>query len=153
MSARDLDLQGVEHFNSAPEDVFRTVTDIARMPSLIPDLQSHEIIDECRLKCVVRPGFSFFRGKLNLTIQIEEIDPPNSALLRIAGRGIGTQIDVESRFTISADGGGTQMEWSAQVTKLKGLVAAVSPALTSAAAGAVLRSSWALLRKELGEAE
>ncbi len=151
MSAAALDLNGVEHFTSAPEEVFRVVTDVELMPALIPDLQSYEKVDDHRLKCVVRPGFSFIRGKLKLDIRMEEIEPPVSALLRITAKGIGMEIDVESRFSISGEESGTQMTWSAQVTRLKGLVAAVSPALTSAAAKVVLQASWERIREQLGE--
>jgi len=151
MSAAALELSGVEQFTSAPEEVFRVVTDVERMPALIADLQSYEKVDDRQLKCVVRPGFSFIRGKLNLVIQLEEINPPESALMRIAAKGIGMEIDVESRFRISGNDSGTQVAWSAQITRLKGLVAAVSPALISAAAGVVLQTSWAALREQLGE--
>lgn len=153
MSAGALDLEGTEHFSSKPDDVFRVLTDIDLMPSLIPDLQSSEKLDAQRLKCVVRPGFSFIRGKLNIVIMLEELSPPESAVMKIEARGIGTEIDIESRFHLSPEDGGTAMAWSANVTRLKGLVSAVSPALTSAAAGVVLRSGWAQIRKELGEAE
>ena len=153
MNAGNLDLSGVEQFTSTPEEVFGVVTDIDRMPALIPDLQSHQKIDDDRLKCIVRPGFSFIRGKLNLEIQMTEIKPPESALMRVTAKGIGMEIDIESRFKVSPAEGGTQMAWSARVTRLKGLVAAVSPALTTAAAEVVLRASWGQLREQLGESE
>lgn len=153
MSAGALDLEGVEHFSSKPDDVFRVLTDIDLMPTLIPDLQSSEKVDPQQLKCVVRPGFSFIRGKLNITIKLEDLAPPESAMMQIAARGIGTEIDIESRFNLSPEGEGTAMAWSANVTRLKGLVSAVSPALTSAAAGVVLRSGWTEIRKALGETE
>lgn len=151
MSAGALDLDGVEHFKSPPDDVYRVLTDIDLMPELIPDLQSYEKVDEHQLKCVVRPGFSFIRGKLNISIQMAELQPPESAIMLIAARGIGTEIDIESRFKLAAENGGTEMAWSAKVVRLKGLVATVSPALTSAAAGVVLRTGWEQIRKQLGE--
>lgn len=151
MSAGALDLDGVEHFKSPPEEVYRVVTDIDLMPELIPDLQSFEKVNDHHLKCVVRPGFSFIRGKLNISIQMKDLQPPESALMQIAARGIGTEIDIESRFKLTPENGGTEMAWAAKVVRLKGLVATVSPALTSAAAGVVLRTGWEQIRKQLGE--
>ncbi len=141
---------GSEMFSAPPEQVFAALTDLDRLPRLIPDLESAEKIDERTLKCVVRPGFSFLRGTLRMTITIVDLNAPRTASMKVSAAGIGAQIEVASSLDIAPTDSGTALSWSASVTELKGLVATISRPLISAAADQVIRKSWQRLRTELG---
>ena len=80
---------GNESFSAPPEQVFATLTDLERLPRIIPDLISSEKVDNRTLNCVVRPGFSFLRGTLRMTITIVELKPPESASMKVTAAGIG----------------------------------------------------------------
>ncbi len=153
MPKAPLELAGEERFSAPPEKLFDALTDVDLLAATIPDMQSCEKIDAGHLKCVVRPGFAFIRGTMKLDIELADLKRPQSATMRIAARGIGAEIDVESQFAIEADGAGSLMKWTGRVARMKGLVATVSPALVKAAAGQVLKSGWTQVRKQLGEGE
>ena len=142
MSAATLEFQGEEHFAVPPERVFAVLTDLDRLQHSIPDLVSAERVDERTLSCVVRPGFSFLRGTLKLTIHLADFVPPKSATMRIDSRGIGQTVGVESRIAIEPEGAGSKVDWRARVVELKGLVATISPALVCGAADQVVRTAW-----------
>ena len=146
-----LEFGGREVLGAPPERVFAVLTDLDGLPRIIPDVQSSARHDENALTCVVRPGFSFLRGTLSLTITAQDMRPPERADMRTVAKGIGTQITIVSKLKIVADGSGSQLNWQAEITELKGLVAAVSTALVKAAADQVIRQTWANMRKELGE--
>jgi len=117
----------------------------------IPDLVSSERVDDRSMRCVVRPGFSFLRGTLKLVISLDDLQPPTAASMHIAAQGIGVSMRVASKLRIAADAGGSKLAWAAQVEEIKGLAAALSPALIKAAADQVIRHAWTQVRAQMGE--
>ena len=98
---------GNESFSAPPEQVFAALTDLEQLPRIIPDLVSSEKVDDRTLNCVVRPGFSFLRGTLRMTITIVELTPPESASMKVSAAGIGAQIEVVSALEVAATDSGT----------------------------------------------
>ena len=144
---------GNESFSAPPEQVFAALTNLERLPRIIPDLVSSEKVDDRTLNCVVRPGFSFLRGTLRMTITIVELKPPESASMKVLAAGIGAQIEVVSSLDVAATDSGSALAWSASVTELKGLVATISRPLISAAADQVIRKAWQRLHAELAKSK
>jgi carbon monoxide dehydrogenase subunit G len=149
MPASPLTFGGTELFSESPERLFAALTDLGQLSKTIPDLVSSEQIDERTLKCVVRPGFSFLRGTLRLTILLGDSRPPESATMTVAATGIGAQIRVVSDLQIAPKPAGSQLTWSASIVELNGLVATISRALISAAAEKVIRNAWQRVHAEL----
>ena len=126
------------------------VTDLDALAATIPDITSAERLDEQTLRCVVRPGFSFLRGTLHTTIELDDLQPPESAVMRIASQGIGATVKMESRLRISpTDDGGSRLDWTAAVTELKGLVATISRPLIQAAAEKTIVQAWQRIREKV----
>jgi hypothetical protein len=149
MPTAPLTFGGEETLAAPPERVFDLLTDLDQLAATIPDLVSAEKTDERTLQCVVRPGFSFLRGTLRVTIVLGEIERPVSAAMHVAAKGIGTQIGIESHIRIAADPAGTKLTWTAEVVELKGLVATVGRSLITAAAEQVIRGAWQRIRERL----
>ena len=146
-----LEFGGEEFFAATPERVFAVLTDLDSLARTMPDLVSAKKVDERTLECVVRPGFSFLRGTLRLSVVLVDIQPPQSATMHLTARGIGTKIGVESRLELRADPAGTRLAWSSQVVELSGLVATISRGLIVAAAERQIREIWQRIRAELAE--
>ncbi len=142
---------GEESFASPPEHVYALLTDLDAMAGTIPDLVSSEKVDGRTLKCVVRPGFSFLRGTLKLTIQLAECLPSQQAAMNVEAQGIGVGMRVASELSIVPEDAGSRLLWRARVVERKGLLAAVSPSLIRGAADQVIRHTWSAVRKRLGE--
>ncbi len=125
------------------------MTDLDFFARIIPDLQSAERVDERTLKCVVKPGFSFLRGTLHLTIALGQLTPPGAAAMQVTADGIGAHLLIDSQLQITAEGTGSRLNWSATVAELKGLVATISRPLILAAAEQVIRQAWQRVRQEI----
>ena len=149
MGSTDLDMGGEELFSVPVERLFAFVTNLDSLARVLPDVESAERVDDRTLRCVVRPGVSFLRGKLTTTITLAETQPNRSALLRLDSKGIGAQIGVEAQLTFAGHESGSKLAWTAQVTRRTGLVAAVSGALIRAAAEQTIRQGWRKLRAAL----
>ena len=151
MSGATNEFGGEERFAATPEKLYGLLTNLDAMSATIPDLVSSERVDERTLKCVVRPGFSFLRGTMKLTLTLGDTLPPSSAAMTVSAQSIGVAMDVASQLSISPEGAGSRLLWTARIEKLKGLISAVSPGLIKAAADQVIRHAWSQVRKQLGE--
>jgi carbon monoxide dehydrogenase subunit G len=142
---------GQERFSASPEKLFELLTNLDAMTGTIPDLVSSEKVDERTMKCVVRPGFSFLRGTMRLTIVLSDAIKPSSAAMSVAAQGIGSSMNVVSQLEISPEENGSRLDWTASIQERKGLISAVSPGLIKAAADQVIRHAWGQVRQQLGE--
>ena len=147
--AGPIEFGGEMGFEVAPEKLYALLTDLDAMAATIPDLVSAQKVDESTINCVVRPGFSFLRGTMKLAISVDRSDPPRRALMTTAAQGIGVLMNVLANLEVEPDGNGSRLKWTAKVQELKGLIAAVSPGLITAAANQVIGHTWAEVRKRL----
>ena len=140
-------MHGEEIFNAPRSKVYLALTDLDALKQNIPDLQSCEIINPQTMKCVVRPGFSFIRGTMKLTIHLAETTPDESIVMKVNASGIGLTMDIESRLYLTAlDGSQTRLAWQTQVTNRTGLILLVGPSLIQGAAEKTIREGWQKLR-------
>lgn len=151
MAASVLEMGGEEDFTASPETLYSALTDVDAIAAGIPDLVSSEKVDERTLRCVVRPGVSFLRGTMKLTIAVDPTEPPRKAEMQIDAKGIGVTMQVCSSLEVTPSDGGSTLKWTGRVEKMTGLVATISPALVKAAADQVIRKGWSEIRKQLGE--
>jgi carbon monoxide dehydrogenase subunit G len=142
---------GEESFAATPDHLFAVLTDLDVLAATIPDLVSSQRPDERTLTCVVRPGFSFLRGTLRLAITLADLQPSESAAMRVAAQGIGVSMQIVSRLRIAAEGPGSRLSWSATIEQMTGLAATISPSLVRAAADQTIRHAWQQVRAKLGE--
>ncbi len=146
MADKQIEFGGEEQFDVPPERLYAVLTDLDAMAATIPDLVSAEKVDKRTLKCVVRPGFSFLRGTMRLTIELGECLPPQSATMCVTAQGIGVGMHVVSQLEIVPEDAGSRLKWTARIDERKGLIAAVSPGLITAAADQVIRHAWMAVR-------
>lgn len=144
-----LEFSGEERFEQDADRVFAVVTDLGLLAQNIPDLVSYELVSDQRLKCVVRPGFSFLRMTMKTEIDLIGDPATRAADLRVRSQGIGASMEIESRLQVAEVSPGSVLNWSARVVKTTGLVATVSPDLVRAAAEQVIRAGWQRVRERL----
>jgi carbon monoxide dehydrogenase subunit G len=69
--------------------------------------------------------------------------------MHVVAHGIGATIEIDSRMRVEPAAEGSLLHWTAQVTRLEGLVATVSKPLIQAAAGQVAKSTWEKVRRRV----
>src|SRR5947209_1105918 len=90
-----LHFEGDTDFAQPPAFVWSKLTDIQFLASCMPDLESATPRDDGTVVCIVRPGFSFIRGTLEVTIKIAEAVEGKPLRIQAHGKGIGSSNDVE----------------------------------------------------------
>jgi carbon monoxide dehydrogenase subunit G len=148
-----LHFEGDTDFSQPPTFVRAKLSDVSFLASCIPDLQSATPREDGTVVCVVRPGFSFIRGTLEVTIQVAEAVEGQPLRIQAHGKGIGSSNDVELALQFAERDGGTQIHWTADVTKLGGLLKAMPTGLLKGAAQKVIADVWQQAKQKVAEAQ
>jgi carbon monoxide dehydrogenase subunit G len=146
-----LHFEGAKEFEHAPESLWERLGDARFLAGCIPGVEAVSRAEPDEAACVIRPGFSFVRGTLELTIRIVARVPPRSLRLNLRSKGIGSSSTVEASLLLAPSGEGTRVDWSAEVTELGGLLKAVPQGLIKAAAQNVIADVWTALAAKLKE--
>src|SRR5262245_62031367 len=133
----------------SPEEVWAKLSDARFLAQCVPDL--HQVKEEAadHAVLVLRPGFAFIRGTLELTLRLVEAVRPSSVRLLLSSKGIGSSSEVEAVVDLSAVGGGTRVQWTAEVKSLGGLLKAVPSGLIRGAAQKVIANTWSAAASRL----
>jgi carbon monoxide dehydrogenase subunit G len=143
-----LHFAGDETFNRPPTEVFTRLSDAPFLTRCIPGVESVTVSEPHRTAFVIRPGFSFVRGTLEITLQVVEADTPSLVRVRAHGKGIGSSNDVEAVLNLTPQDGTTRVHWTADVTNLGGLLKAVPHGLIRGAAQKVIAETWEAVRAQ-----
>jgi carbon monoxide dehydrogenase subunit G len=144
-----LRLEGDRDFALAPEELFKRLSDARFLVECIPDVESVSTQQADRAALVLRPGFSFVRGTLEVNLQIVDAVAPGSARVLLHSKGIGSSSEVEASLTLTAVEGGTRVHWVVEIKSLGGLLKAVPSGLVRGAAEKVINDAWARVEEKL----
>jgi carbon monoxide dehydrogenase subunit G len=107
---------GERSFAAPRRAVWVVLNDPASMAKTIPGVQSFDVQDERHWHAKVKIPLSL--GVLHMTMNMEKIEErePELARLAIKGTGVGAILSMTTAFNLSEAGGGTLMEWEADVS-------------------------------------
>jgi carbon monoxide dehydrogenase subunit G len=131
--------------------VWPRLSDVRFLVHCIPGAEKIDQAEENRAVCILRPGLAFIRGTLEVTIERTKMEPEEALAFTLFSKGVGSSSEVASQLTLTEKDGQTQIEWSAEVTKLGGLLKAVPQGLIRGAAQKVIADTWASVVSKLTE--
>lgn len=144
-----LHLTGEQVFEQPPEILWPSLARPDFLCRCFPGVERVVRADERSAAVIVRPGFSFIRGTLEVAFEFADTDPPRMARVLIHIKGIGSSAELETRIEIVTANGGTCVKWSASALQIGGLLKAVSQGLMQAAAQKVANDTWAKIRERV----
>jgi carbon monoxide dehydrogenase subunit G len=144
-----LHFEGDTDFKQPPAVVWGKLSDIHFLVECIPDLQSVQFPEPDTAVCVIRPGFSFIRGTLEVTLKLADLVAEQAMRVLGHGKGIGSSNDVAVALTFAPQGEGTRIHWVADVTNLSGLLKMMPKGLLQASAQQVIGDVWATVQAKL----
>jgi carbon monoxide dehydrogenase subunit G len=144
-----LRFEGDKDFAQPPAEVWAKLHDVQFLQQCIPGSESVVRSEADQVVCILRPGFAFVRGTLELTLRVVEAVPTSSIRIVTHTKGIGSTTDVEALLTIAPQDAGTRVHWTAEVKSLGGLLKAVPQGLIKAAAQKVVADAWTSVDAQL----
>ena len=141
--------EGDREFALRPDETHARLTDVSFLVGCIPDVETVRVIEADRAELVLRPGFSFVRGTLDVTLRLVERVAPDARFVLVS-KGIGSSSEVQATLTIAESGTGSRVHWVAEVTNLGGLLKLVPAGLIRGAAEKVINDAWARIERAMG---
>lgn len=145
-----LHFEGDQDFSQKPDELFAKLTDARFLVPCIPDVESVMQLQSDRAVLVLRPGFAFVRGTLEVTLEVVGAVAPTAARVILHSKGIGSSSQVEAGLTLAAHGDGARVHWVADVKELGGLLKMVPSGLVRGAAQKVIGDVWNRIQAKLG---
>jgi len=144
-----MEFSGEVPIKASREKVWAFLTDPHQVTLCAPGLQSVEVIDDTRFKCVVRAGVGMIKGNFNFDIQWLEMDEPGHAKMVASGKMPGSAVSMTSNMDLLDDGsGGTTMNWSSDV-RVSGTIAGVGARLMSGVADRQTKEIFDCIKSKL----
>lgn len=144
-----IQLQGEKRLAGSCEQLYAELADLQNLVKTLPDIKTVKEVTENHAVVVVAPSLSFVKGELETVIDRTAANPPLSAILQVASKGIGTSMKVSASFNLSAVENATQLQWQAQVLELGGLLKLVPAGLLKGAASKVIEGWLTSLEQRL----
>ena|SRR5581483_12017147 len=144
-----LEFSGEKKFQLSAAEIWAKLSDARFLIQCIPDVEKVSRVDQAEALCTLRPGFSFVRGTLDLTVRIVDLVPNESARYLLHTKGIGTTSEVEANWSVLPSEDGSRLSWSVVIKSLGGLLKAVPQGLTKAAAQKVITDAWTAVEQRL----
>jgi uncharacterized protein len=144
-----LRFEGDTDLPQPPAAVFARLSDARFLVQCIPGVEQIKKSEPAESTCILRPGFSFVRGTLEITMQVVEALEATTIRALAHARGIGSSNDVEAVLSFAPQDGGTRVHWTANVTNLAGLLRAIPQGLLRGAAQKVIADVWESVKVKL----
>ncbi len=144
-----LHFEGDKDLTQPPPEVWGRLSDARFLVGCIPGTESVASAEADAAVCVIRPGFSFVRGTLEISVRVTERVEPTAVRFLVHSKGIGSSSNVEAALALAPRDGGTRVHWTADVKELGGLLKAVPQGLIKASAHKVITDVWAGIEQRL----
>ena len=144
-----LRFEGDRTFSVPPAQLWPKLRDAAFLVHCIPDATIQGQPERDRAQCTVKPGLSFARGSLEVTVQILDAQEPTALRFALISKGVGNNSEVETALTLSPHDGGTQVHWAAEVKQLGGLLKMMPSGLIRGAAQKVIEDVWKGIERQV----
>ena len=139
--------EGVESFPAPPADVTAKLSDIGFIAGCLPDTTVSEATPD-RAAWKVRPKLAFLAGELDSAAEVVE-RTDTSVKYKVDTKGVGSGSTVEAVLTFEADGTGTLVKWTGDVTAMTGLLKLAPKGLVQATAQKVIADCWAAIKAKV----
>ncbi len=115
-----------------------------------PDLQSLDVLSPDSFKAKVKVGMSVVRGSMDFEFKVTDKVPPSSAKLMGTGRGVGSTVDIQTKFDLEEAGSGTKVSWAADMN-VGGIMAGLGSKLLDATSSKMVEQVIESLKSKLNE--
>ena len=141
--------EGTVQINAPRDRVWAFVIDPNQVGQCGPGVESIEVIDDTHFKATAKVGVGFISSRFVVNLEFVDLDAPSSATIKAHGQAPGSAVDADARMQLSdADGGGTTMDWSADVN-IAGTIASVGARLIEATANKMIGQTFDCMRTKL----
>jgi len=110
-----MNVSGERRFDAPVATVWSVLNDPSQMAKTMPGVESFDIQDDKHWRAHVKVPLGL--GGLRMSIDFEKMEErePEFAKLHAKGNGVGAVMNMDTSFSLSDAGSGTNMQWEADV--------------------------------------
>ena len=143
-------IQNSYTFDAPPKAVWDLLVDIDAVAACLPGCESMEPISENKYRAVLTMGIAAITGRYEGTVEMRDLDPPNSYRLIVEGRGKPGFVTGGGAISLRDTDGGTRVTVDGTV-QVGGTVARVGQRLIGSVAKMMMDRFFACLQKRLAQ--
>ena len=135
---------------AAPRDrVWAFVIDPNQVGQCGPGVETIEVIDDTHFKATAKVGVGFISARFVVNMELVDLEAPDKANIKAHGQAPGSAVDATATMNLSdGEGGGTQMDWLADVA-ISGTLASVGARLIEGTANKMIGQTFDCIRTKL----
>lgn len=130
--------------------LFAKLSDAAFLVGCLPDAKIGEASPD-RVAWKLKPKLSFLTGGLDAVMDVSSRDPDRSATFRIVSKAIGASSTVTATLQFEPDDPGTNVNWTADLIEVTGLLKMVPKGLLQGTAEKVIEDTWQAVEAKLAQ--
>ncbi|MCC7361996.1 MAG: carbon monoxide dehydrogenase subunit G [Anaerolineales bacterium] len=110
-------LEGKVMINAPRERVYAFLTDPTQVSTCAPGIEKVEQVEPGKsFRATASIGFGTVKARFAGDVEWLELEAPTRAKMKAHGKASGSAADVVSEMKLSDAGGGTELQWTADVT-------------------------------------
>jgi uncharacterized protein len=144
-------VEGNTSFNAPRQVVWDVLNDPEKMAQTMPNVKSFSVQDDRHWSADVAVPLGL--GSLKMSIEFDKTEerPPEFAMLKAKGTGVGALLSMETQFELSDGGSSTDMKWEADV-QIAGPVGAMGQRVIQPIVNQQVKQVLAALDKQVQQA-
>jgi carbon monoxide dehydrogenase subunit G len=144
-----IQFEGDKSFSLPIMEVSLKLSDAGFLVNCLPDSEITEATPE-KATWKLRPKLSFLTGGLNAEMTATAREPGKSVAFKVSTKTLGASSTVTTTLVFKeAEGGGTLVHWTGELTEVTGLLKAVPKGLLQGTAQKVIDDVWTAVTARL----
>ena len=131
-------LQGSYLLPAKPQEVWNLLTDPERLAKCLPGCERLEPQGNNRYSAVLKLGLAAISGSYRGSVELTDLDPPNSYRMKVEGKGAAGFMRGEGRIELREKRGKAELRYDGEA-QVGGMIAAVGQRMMEAAARRILQ--------------
>ena len=141
--------EGTVQINAPRDKVWAFLIDPNQVGSCGPGVESIEVTDDTHFKAAAKVGVGFISARFVVNMELVDLEAPDKANIKAHGQAPGSAVDATATMNLSdGEGGGTQMDWLADVN-ISGTLASVGARLIEGTANKMIGQTFDCIRTKL----
>ena len=136
-------------FNAPRQAVWDLLVDVDAVGACLPGLESLEPAGENKYRAVLTMGIAAVTGRYEGTVEMQDLDPPNTYRLAVEGRGKPGFVNGGAAIALRDTGGGATEVTVEGTVQVGGTIARVGQRLLGSVSKMMMDRFFACLQKRL----
>jgi len=110
-----MNVEGKREFAAPRAIVWKVLNDPASMAKTMPGVESFDVQDDKHWTANVKVPLGLGGLKMKIAMEKTEEQELEFAVMKMKGQGVGAMMNMQTKFQLSDEPGGTKMNWAAEV--------------------------------------